>query len=225
MKRKTYLIVLLMPLLAWHCRKQLQPTEVDLAEYGWVLYDEGQFRSANEWFVEAVFEDSTYTDGFNGLGWTYGKIGEIDSSLTNFQRGRTLAFQDTTRQDSILLLSVPPHDVPKETTAGLTFAYHAKNNHVNAVIYGNSLLSMTGDSSYAASQGSPRWTFSRDETVNSKHIIWTLASSQFALGNFEKSLAHVHQLMSDPSTFTPKVNTVEGRRELAEKIEFLRDNL
>lgn len=198
---------------------------MDLSEHGWTIYARKEYREANKWFDEAVFEDSTYKDGFNGLGWTYGKLGEVGQSINSFQTGRSLAFQDTTREDSILLLSVPSHDVPKETTAGLALAYHANNSHANAVIYGNALLSLSGDSSYTAAQGDPGWTFSRDPLINAKYIIWTLASSHFALGNFEKSLEHVHQLMSDPGSFTPDVTTVAGVRELAEKIEFLRDNL
>lgn len=222
---KRYCILLLTPLMLWTCRKQVTPTEVEMTEYGWVLYDERQYKPANEWFQEAVFEDLAYKDGYNGLGWTYGKLGMIDSSISTFLKSRSLALEDTTDQDMVLLLSDPPHDVAKETTAGLALAYHAKNSHINAVIYGNSLLSQTGDSSYTAAQGAPNWKFSRDLTVNSKHVIWTLASSHFSLGNFEQSLKHVHQLMTDPGSFNPDVTTVQGRRELSEQIELLRDFL
>ena len=220
-------ILALLSLLVWRCRKNMEPTEVDMSEYGWILYVEGEYKKSNDWFVEAVFEDSTYKDGYNGKGWTYGKVGMIDSSITSFQRGQTLALQDTTDRDWNLLFSGddPPHDPFKECTAGLTLAYHAKNNHMYAVTYGNYLLSITGDSSYTITQGSPNWTFSRDVIMDSKHIIWTLASSQFVLGDFDKSLAHVHQLMLDPDSFAPNLTKVEGRQELAEKIEFLRDNL
>ncbi|MEE9166394.1 MAG: hypothetical protein V3U24_02875 [Candidatus Neomarinimicrobiota bacterium] len=218
-----YLVLLALPFLVWNCRKQLEPTEMDMTEYGWVLYVEEQFQEANDWFLEAVLEDTAYKDGYNGLGWSFGKLGEIDSSITKFQNSRTLALRDTTDEDLILLLADPPHELVKETTAGLALSYHAKGNHVNAVVYGNDLLSRTGDTTYTASQGSPRWSFSRDVTVSAKHIIWTLASSQFSLGDFEQSLVHVQQLLTNPSSFTPDVTTIDGRRELAEKIELLRD--
>lgn len=220
-----WLMLLIIPMVILTCRKRLKPTEMDMSEHGWTLYADEEFREANRWFEDAVFEDTTYKDGYNGLGWTYGKLGEVGRSITSFQTGRSMAFSDTTRSDSLLLLSVPSHDVPKETTAGLALAYHARNNHQNAVTYGNSLLALSRDSSYTVSQGDPNWVFSRDPSVDARHIIWTLASSHFALGDFEQSLAHVHQLMSEPDTFTPNVATVEGRRELAEKIEFLRENL
>ncbi|MFQ6676288.1 MAG: hypothetical protein ACE5LH_08090 [Fidelibacterota bacterium] len=218
-------MLLFLPVIILNCRKRLEPTEMDMSEHGWTLYARGEYREANRWFEDAVFEDSTYKDGYNGLGWTFGKLGQVAQSISSFQTGRTLAFQDTTRDDSLLLLSVPSHDVPRETTAGLAMAYHANNSHANAVIYGNSLLALSGDSSYTVAQGDPKWIFSRDSAIDARHIIWTLASSHFALGNFEQSLAHVHQLMSEPASFTPDITTVEGRRELAEKIEFLRDNL
>jgi len=198
---------------------------MDMTEYGWVLYSEGEYGKANTWFREAVYEDSTYKDGYNGLGWTFGKIGKIDSSITNFLNGRARAIRDTTNDDLNLLLSDPPVDVGKESTAGLALAYHAKNNHRRAIIYGNSLLSLTGDSSYTVESGSPKWTFSRDSNLDTKHIIWTLASSHFAQGTFGKSLSHVHQLMSNPTSFAPDSTTAEGWWDLSNKIEFIRDNL
>lgn len=221
----TIILLLVVMFLASNCRKTLKPTEVDMTEYGWVLYEEGKYGQSNEWFREAVFEDSTYKDGYNGLGWTYGKLGEIDSSIANFHRGRTRVFRDTTDEDLNLLLADPPHDVGSETTAGLALAYHSKDNHEKAVLFGDYLLAMTADSSYTVSQGAPKWTFSRDSDLNAKHVIWTLASSQFALGHFGKSLAHVHQLMADPTFFAPDSITAEGWWQLSEKIEFLRDNL
>ncbi|MFQ6616777.1 MAG: hypothetical protein ACE5HZ_08470 [Fidelibacterota bacterium] len=218
-------MLFLLPVVILTCRKRLEPTEMDMAEFGWTLYAGEEYREANRWFDDAVFEDSTYKDGYNGLGWTYGKLGELGQSISSFQKGRTLAFEDTTRADSLLLLTVPSHDVPKETTAGLALAYHATSSYQNAVIYGNSLLTLSRDSSYTASQGDPNWVFSRDPTIDARDIIWTLASSQYALGNFEKSLDHVRQLMSEPDSFSPDITAVEGRRELAEMIEFLRENL
>ena len=224
-KQITLMLLTLFLILVSSCRKVLEPTEFEMSEYGWTLYSDGEYSKANVWFREAVFEDSTYKDGYNGLGWTFGKLGKIDSSITNFLQGRSRAFRDTTDVDLNLLLAEPPNDVGKESTAGLALAYHAKNIHERAIIYGNSLLYMTRDSSYTVSEGSPNWTFSRDTDLNAKYIIWTLASSYYAQGNFGKSLAHVHQLMSNPTSFAPDSSSAEGWWDLSNKIEFLRDNL
>lgn len=227
LKRRFFIfsIPLLAALLVSNCRKVLSPTEVDMAEYGWVLYGEAKYGSSKDWFVEAVFEDTSYKDGYNGLGWTYGKLGELDSSIVNFREGWNRAFRDTTIEDLNLLGAEPPHDVARETTGGLALAYHAKNNHERCILYGNALLAMTGDSAYTAAQGAPRWSFSRDQKVNARHIIWSLASSHYALGHFGKSLDHVHQLMLEPASFSPDSTKARGWWELSDKIEFLRDNL
>ena len=115
------------------CRKQVTASDMDMSEYGWVLYSEGKFTKSNEWFINAVIRDTSYKDGYNGQGWTYGKIGEIDSSIARFTVGRTKALSDTTWQDEILLISDPSHDPARECTAGLALAYHAKNSHQDAV--------------------------------------------------------------------------------------------
>ena len=90
-----------------------------MTEYGWDLYEEGEYENANVWFEEAVFEDINYKDGYNGLGWTYGKLAKLDSSIANFRQGHALALEDTTDEDLNLLGAEPPHDVAKESIAGL----------------------------------------------------------------------------------------------------------
>jgi len=42
-KRLSILIAIAISLISWNCRKQLEPTEVDMSEYGWVLYANGFF--------------------------------------------------------------------------------------------------------------------------------------------------------------------------------------
>lgn len=216
-KRLSILIAIAISLISWNCRKQLEPTEVEMTEYGWVLYANGDYLNSNDWFQEAVFTDSTYKDGFNGLGWTHGKLGQIQQSIVNFNLASPL-------ENDVNLLG-SGHNTTQQVIAGLAMAKHANNQHAQAIISGDSLLAVTGDDDYSVNLGDPNWIFSRDTKINSKHIIWVLSSSHFVQGNFDKSLSRVHQLMSDPLTFAPDVNTVEGRLLLAEKIEFLRDNL
>ena len=160
------------------------------------------------------------------MGWTYGKLGNIQSSISNFEFGLSLILTDTVDVDINLVGS--GHNVGQQIYAGLTMAYHARGdsvNYANAVSSGNTFLAMTGDSAYATSQVTSPWQFSRDINVNSRHIIWTLSSSYFALSQFDESLSKVHQLMSNPTVFSPDVSTVVGRRELAEQLETLRGTL
>ena len=205
------------------CRKQVTASDMDMSEYGWVLYSEGKFTKSNEWFINAVIRDTSYKDGYNGQGWTYGKIGEIDSSIARFTVGRTKALSDTTWQDEILLISDPSHDPARECTAGLALAYHAKNSHQDAVQYGLELLEMVKDNYYDVTQEGPAWKFSRDVKINSKHIIWTISSSYFALGKYTESLDYANRLNVVDSTFNTE--TVEGIQKLSIEISRLRLNL
>ena len=227
MTRKTTLTVLLASLiLFWNCREWVEGDNTHMSDYAWELYALEDYENSNFWFIEAVFDDSVYKDGYNGLGWTYGKLGNIQSSISNFEFGLALVLVDTTDDDINLLGN--GHNVGQQIYAGLTMAYHALGdsvNYVKAVGYGNTLLTMTGDSAYATSQVASSWQFSRDTNVNSRHIIWTLSSSYFALSQFDESLSKVHQLMSNPAIFSPDVSTVVGRRELAEQLETLRGTL
>ncbi|MFQ6609011.1 MAG: hypothetical protein ACE5EE_10850 [Fidelibacterota bacterium] len=226
MSRAKILILCMALLFIWNCRKSLEADQTHMGDYAWELYALQDYQNANFWFQEAVFNDSVYKDAYNGLGWTYGKLGNIQSSISNFEFGLTLVLKDTTVED-INLLGYG-HNVGQQIYAGLTMAYHAKGdsvNYVKSLSYGNIFLAMTGDSAYSTSQVATPWQFSRDKSVSSRHIIWTMASSYFALSQFDQCLNKLHQLMSTPSSFAPDVATVEGRRELAEQLETLRATL
>ena len=56
---------------AMNCRQPVIPTEEDLADYGWTLYETGKYQEAREWFYDAVAKDSSYADGYNGIGWCF----------------------------------------------------------------------------------------------------------------------------------------------------------
>ena len=224
-KMKKLQLVLLMAciLVGSGCRKQATATDEDMTEYGWMLYAEGNFTESNEWFLSAVIRDTTYTDGYNGQGWTFGKLGDIDSSIVRFAKGLEKAYEDTTWEDMKLLLQDPSHDPAIECTAGLTLAYHADNLHGKAVQFGIQLLTMVRDTTYDFSKGSPAWKFSRDININSKHIIWTISSSYFSQGKYTESLDYANRLNVIDSTFD--VTVVEGIQKLSIEIARLRLNL
>ena len=227
MTRKTTLTVVFASLiLFWNCREWVEADKAHMADHAWELYALKDYENSNIWFIESAFDDSVYKDAYNGLGWTYGKLGNIQSSISNFEFGLSLILTDTVDVDINLVGS--GHNVGQQIYAGLTMAYHARGDSANyskAVNSGNTFLAMTGDSTYATSQVASPWQFSRDTNVNSRHIIWTLSSSYFALSQFDESLSKVHQLMSNPTVFSPDVSTVVGRRELAEQLETLRGTL
>ena len=87
MKKNIIILILLFTLIfISSCRKRVVATDIDLSEYGWLLYEEGKYQESNNWFINAIIQDTMYSDGYNGQGWSYGKIGEIDSSISSFSK-------------------------------------------------------------------------------------------------------------------------------------------
>ncbi len=88
-KQNTFiLLMLLLALFVGSCRKQYHATEKDMADYGWFLFEKAATQSnytvSKNWFLSSVNEDTMYMDGYNGLGWSYGKITDLDSSIYYF---------------------------------------------------------------------------------------------------------------------------------------------
>lgn len=215
--------MIMIMLVCTGCRKRVAATDEDMTEYGWVLYVEGKYLESNEWFVNAVARDTTYKDGYNGQGWTYGKLGEIDSSIVRFEKGIRKANRLGELSWEDQKLKFQNHDPLLESIAGVTLAYHAKNLHGMAVDSGLVFMEMSGDTNYDVAQGAPNWSFSRDEMLNSKHIVWTIASSFFAEGRYSESLDYANRLNVIDVTFD--VTTTIGVQKLASEIARLRTTL
>ena len=88
--------------------------------------------------------------------------------------------------------------------AGLAFALSADNQHAECVT--------------AADEVSSVWVFAHDETLDHDDVLALQASAHYVLGDFAESLLAVQQV---DATFDCNVATVEGRAELAAKIESL----
>ncbi|MFQ6614976.1 MAG: hypothetical protein ACE5D1_09055 [Fidelibacterota bacterium] len=209
--KKVIFIALFGLIILVSCRKQITATEMDMAEYGWTLYDAGNYSESNVWFMNSVLQDSAYKDGYNGLGWTFGKLLELDSSIVYFSRG--LRYE----QDPNILA-----DTKREIWAGLCFANHARGSDEDAVLWGDSLLAEI------ATLTPPTWSFSHDTTLNYLDVHLTLATAQFTLSRFGASLNHVQFIvdaLNPTATFTADTSTVSGRRALADEMETLREIL
>jgi len=218
-----FIIIVIIMIFSFSCRKKVLATDIDLSEYGWVLYEEGKYEESNSWFISSILQDSMYSDGYNGQGWSYGKIGEIDSSISSFTKGIVKANIDSSWDFQQLKLQDPPHEPEKELLAGISLAYHAKSKHNLAIEKGLEFLSMVKDSSYNVAMGSPNWFFSRNQTINSKDIIWSLSSSYFAIGNYTKSLEYINKLNIIAVDYN--VSSVHGIQQLAVEITRIRTTI
>ena len=195
------------------CRKQWNATEEDMANYGWILYEQEDYVGSYEWFSNSVREDENYQDGYNGLGWTFGKLVELDSAVQAFDVGLT-------KPQNPRMLDIVAHDI----LAGLTFAHSALKQHSSAVAYGDSLIWLLEQQ-----KDDKTWTFPHDSTTNYLDVHVTLALSYFALSDFTESLEHVQAIKTALNPASPPyvvdTNTVRGRRQLAAEIEYLQNYL
>ena len=195
------------------CRKQWNATEEDMANYGWILYEQGDYVGSYEWFSNSVREDENYQDGYNGLGWTFGKLVDPDSAVQAFDVGLT-------KPQNPRMLDIVAHDI----LAGLTFAHSALKQHSSAVAYGDSLIWLLEQQ-----KDDKTWTFPHDSTTNYLDVHVTLALSYFALSDFTESLEHVQAIKTALNPASPPyvvdTNTVRGRRQLAAEIEYLQNYL
>ena len=62
------------------CRQNYVPTDDELADYGWVLFSQRDYVGARDWFQRSIDKDSTYMDGYCGIGWSNGKLGYADTA-------------------------------------------------------------------------------------------------------------------------------------------------
>jgi len=195
------------------CRKQWNATEEDMANYGWILYEQGDYVGSYEWFSNSVREDENYQDGYNGLGWTFGKLVELDSAVQAFDVGLT-------KPQNPRMLDIVAHDI----LAGLTFAHSALKQDSSAVAYGDSLIWLLEQQI-----GDKTWTFPHDSTTNYLDVHVTLALSYFALSDFTESLEHVQAIKTALNPASPPyvvdTTTIIGRDQLAAEIEYLQNYL
>ena len=198
------------------CRQPVIPTEEDLAGYGWTLYEQGEYQEAREWFYDAVDKDSSYADGFNGIGWCFGKLRQADSAAAYFHISQTKPFD--------------PYDTPDldlDLYAGLTFAYSGM--HVDSLVR-----------TYAAYVLVERpelgpWYFSHDNKINHLDIRLELALADFNMGYFVSCRDNLQSIYNDtyyqsfpsnnPKALTMNVDTVLGRAELAQILQTMQQAL
>jgi len=214
MKHSRLLLSLFILLLIFAaCRKQWNATEEDMANYGWSLYEQGEYLDSYEWFSNSIREDLDYQDGYNGLGWTFGKLVELDSAVQVFDIGLT-------KPQNPRMLDIVAHDI----LAGLTFAHSALKHDSSVVHYGDSLIWLIKQKI-----GEKTWIFPHDSTTNYLDVHITLALSYYALSDFAESLGHVQSIKTALNPASPpyvvNTNTIVGRDQLAAEIEYLQNYL
>ncbi len=181
--------------LTFGCRERIEPESPDFVEHGWELMAEQDYRGAIPQFEEGTL-DATYADAWNGLGWAYAKLGSADTSAGYFITAE--AKGDT---------SV----VGTEILAGLAFSKLALGEFEDAVTNGMGALDRT-----------PGWIFRHDTNIYFDHLTLAVATGYYGWGKFDSSLVWVQQL--DP-TYDADLTTLQGRYDLAAKLEEIRQSI
>ena len=227
---KLFITLTVLMLIFAACRKQWNATEEDMSNYGWTIFeiasDQADFEEVEVWFINATMEDTNYQDGYNGLGWTYGKLStfiliegkdfELEDAVKNFLKG-----EGKTQNPRI------EHNVMHDIRAGLTFAYSGLKNDSMAIIWGDSLIS-------ELEENRETWTFPH-ELVDSKgnyptdyldvHI--TLALAKFVrsttVEDFDEVEKHIDAIITarNMGDFNSSYETIAGQQRLSDMIDSL----
>ena len=229
---KLFITLTVLMLIFAACRKQWNATEEDMADYGWTLFkiasDQADYEEVELWFINATMEDTNYQDGYNGLGWTYGKLStfiipdiegndvELEDAVKNFLKG-----EGKTQNPRI------EHNVMHDIRAGLTFAYSGLKNDSMAIIWGDLLIS-------ELEEDSETWALPH-EPVDSKgnyptdyldvHI--TLALAKFVrsttVEDFDEVEKHIDAIITarNMEDFNSSYGTIAGQQRLSDMIDSL----
>ena len=203
-------------LFTMNCRQPVIPTEEDLAGYGWTLYETGKYQEAREWFYDAVAKDSSYADGYNGIGWCFGKLRRADSAAVYFHISQTKPFD-----------SYDTPDLDLDLYAGLTFAYSGM--HIDSLVREYATYVLVERPILGP------WKFSHDNKINHLDVRLELALADFNMGYFTSCRDNLQSIYNDSSyqsypqntveSLTMNVETLLGRAELAQLLQSLQQTL
>ena len=203
-------------LFSMNCRQPVIPTEEDLAGYGWTLYETGKYQEAREWFYDAVAKVSSYADGYNGIGWCFGKLRRADSAAVYFHISQTKPFD-----------SYDTPDLDLDLYAGLTFAYSGM--HIDSLVREYATYVLVERPILGP------WKFSHDLKINHLDVRLELALADFNMGYFTSCRDNLQSIYNDSSyqsypqntveSLTMNVETLSGRAELAQLLQSLQQTL
>ena len=203
-------------IFSMNCRQPVIPTEEDLANYGWTLYETGKYQEAREWFYDAVAKDSSYADGYNGIGWCFGKLRRADSAAVYFHISQTKPFD-----------SYDTPDLDLDLYAGLTFAYSGM--HIDSLVREYATYVLVERPILGP------WKFSHDKKINHLDVRLELALADFNMGYFTSCRDNLQSIYNDSSyqsypqntveSLTMNVETLSGRAELAQLLQSLQQTL
>ena len=179
MKKHNQIIVILFLIgLIGGCRQQYEPIDSDFSQFGWKYYENGDYVGARDWFKEALKDDSTFADAYNGIGWSLGHLGQADSARKYFELWIAQADEES--------------DYLFDYYAGLAFSYNALGNDQQALF--NAQSNFFGKQDVVSGD---IWCFCHRKDINQIDVRLIQAISQFRLGLFSDCLVTINDTYTD----------------------------
>lgn len=161
------------------CRGDVIATDSDLSNFGWALYEDGEYLEALDWFKESIKTDSSHYDAYNGAGWTMGQLRQAEDAVYFFN---TFLQRDSSDFKDKL-----------DFYAGLSFGYSAVGNDIKAREYAQTYFFGNQNSDL----GDPNWCFCHKTDINMIDVRLILAISEFRLGLFQNCLSSINDSYKD----------------------------
>ena len=206
------------------CRQNYVPTDEELADYGWVMFSQGDYVGARDWFQRSIEKDSTYMDGFCGIGWSNGKLGYADTAYQYLYLGKDLTYDD---------IRFPNHvNLPIDIVAGLVFASSAIGNDSLTIAYSQEFDFKQNEIQVDLGDGDFRWTLKEtlftslgyDSKINAQDVRLAWSVAQYNSSQFIECVSNIRLIWEDADisgVFDPDISTVQGRNEIAKELEKL----
>ena len=134
----------------------------------WEAFEKGKYDRALQLFQQAIAKNQSDADSYNGLGWTYARLGQLEESETNFIN---CLMQDMEYIDA---------------GVGLAFIYNAQNEYEASIDVIAQILEFTTE-----------WSFKHDKSLNINDIYILYAENFFALAKYVQCLEQVQILNPD----------------------------
>lgn len=181
----TALLVVVLGIAFFGCDEEvIEPplSQADWTAEGWEVWKAGDFDNALRYFGNAVKIDDNYMPAYNGLGWTYMRLQDTESSVNYFEDGVLYGAGYANTNDDKRGLFV-----------GLAYALEASDDFVGAISAGNTYLSMDPPPETTGGAGGT-WEHPHDTRLTAYDAYIILSICFFAQGNSGRCVDMVHYM-------------------------------